>query len=165
MTAVGFEPTPLRTGALSQRLRPLGQTVYCLSRDSCFAHFVWLLQYCVRPRGCSTKSFDFERVLLSRHGSFVCIWVWHKEIIKFVITNSFTRARGVVVSRLLRMQKALGSNPSGSSFPSCYVDSFFNSFVHRPLNPPRDSGLALSFFSHQGSLAERSKAVASGAIP
>ena len=27
MTAVGFEPTPLRTGALSQRLRQLGQTV------------------------------------------------------------------------------------------------------------------------------------------
>ena len=27
LTAVGFEPTPFRTGALSQRLRPLGQTV------------------------------------------------------------------------------------------------------------------------------------------
>ena len=27
VTAVGFEPTPLRTGAWSQRLRPLGQTV------------------------------------------------------------------------------------------------------------------------------------------
>ena len=27
MTAVGFESTPFRTGALSQRLRPLGQTV------------------------------------------------------------------------------------------------------------------------------------------
>ena len=27
MTAVGFEPTPLRNGALSHRLRPLGQTV------------------------------------------------------------------------------------------------------------------------------------------
>ena len=27
LTAVRFEPTPLRTGALSQRLRPLGQTV------------------------------------------------------------------------------------------------------------------------------------------
>ena len=27
MTAVGFEPTPLRTGAWSQRIRPLGQTV------------------------------------------------------------------------------------------------------------------------------------------
>ena len=27
LTAVGFEPTPLRTGTLSQRLRPLGQTV------------------------------------------------------------------------------------------------------------------------------------------
>ena len=27
MTAVELEPTPLRTGALSQRLRPLGQTV------------------------------------------------------------------------------------------------------------------------------------------
>ncbi len=27
LTAVGFEPTPLGTGAGSQRLRPLGQTV------------------------------------------------------------------------------------------------------------------------------------------
>ena len=27
LTAVGFEPTPLRNGALSHRLRPLGQTV------------------------------------------------------------------------------------------------------------------------------------------
>ena len=27
VTAVGFEPTPLRNGALSHRLRPLGQTV------------------------------------------------------------------------------------------------------------------------------------------
>ena len=26
LSAVGFEPTPFRTGALSQRLRPLGQT-------------------------------------------------------------------------------------------------------------------------------------------
>ena len=27
MTAVGFKPTPFRNGALSHRLRPLGQTV------------------------------------------------------------------------------------------------------------------------------------------
>ena len=27
VTAVGFEPTPFRNGALSHRLRPLGQTV------------------------------------------------------------------------------------------------------------------------------------------
>ena len=27
MSPVGFEPTPFRTGALSQRLRPLGQSV------------------------------------------------------------------------------------------------------------------------------------------
>ena len=27
LTPVGFEPTPLRNGALSHRLRPLGQTV------------------------------------------------------------------------------------------------------------------------------------------
>ena len=27
MTAVGFEPTPFRNGALSHHLRPLGQTV------------------------------------------------------------------------------------------------------------------------------------------
>ena len=32
VTAVGFEPTPLRTGALSQRLRPLGQTVTAEAR-------------------------------------------------------------------------------------------------------------------------------------
>jgi hypothetical protein len=31
MTAVGFEPTPLRNGALSHRLRPLGQTVLTIS--------------------------------------------------------------------------------------------------------------------------------------
>ena len=28
VTAVGFEPTPFRNGALSHRLRPLGQTVH-----------------------------------------------------------------------------------------------------------------------------------------
>ena len=33
VTAVGFEPTPLRTGALSQRLRPLGQTVVMALQD------------------------------------------------------------------------------------------------------------------------------------
>ena len=33
VTAVGFEPTPLRTGALSQRLRPLGQTVVRVVQD------------------------------------------------------------------------------------------------------------------------------------
>ena len=31
MTAVGFEPTPFRTGAWSQRLRPLGQTVSAMA--------------------------------------------------------------------------------------------------------------------------------------
>ena len=33
LTAVGFEPTPFRTGALSQRLRPLGQTVLMQSTN------------------------------------------------------------------------------------------------------------------------------------
>ena len=31
MTAVGFETTPFRTGAWSQRLRPVGQAVLCYS--------------------------------------------------------------------------------------------------------------------------------------
>ena len=31
MTPVGFEPTPFRNGALSHRLRPLGQTVLAFS--------------------------------------------------------------------------------------------------------------------------------------
>ena len=35
MTAVGFEPTPLRTGAWSQRLRPLGQTVLTAMGATC----------------------------------------------------------------------------------------------------------------------------------
>ena len=42
MTAVGFEPTPLRTGAWSQRLRPLGQTVILKSSKcyhQCFCYF------------------------------------------------------------------------------------------------------------------------------
>ena len=34
LTAVGFEPTPLRNGALSHRLRPLGQTVMALLRHT-----------------------------------------------------------------------------------------------------------------------------------
>ena len=33
MTAVGFEPTPFRNGALSHRLRPLGQTVLLWGRQ------------------------------------------------------------------------------------------------------------------------------------
>ena len=35
MTAVGFESTPLRTGALSQQLRPLGQTVLTWAWHGC----------------------------------------------------------------------------------------------------------------------------------
>ena len=35
MTAVGFEPTPLRNGALSHRLRPLGQTVLMARETRC----------------------------------------------------------------------------------------------------------------------------------
>ena len=33
MAAVGFEPTPLRTAALTQRLRPLGHTVDAERRE------------------------------------------------------------------------------------------------------------------------------------
>ena len=43
VTAVGFEPTPFRNGALSHRLRPLGQTV--LSEGKCH-----VLNEGVRPR-------------------------------------------------------------------------------------------------------------------
>ena len=34
MTVVGFEPTPLRTGAFSQRLTALGQTVLAVAKIS-----------------------------------------------------------------------------------------------------------------------------------
>ena len=39
VTAVGFEPTPLRTGAWSQRLRPLGQTVHASNKSLVFINF------------------------------------------------------------------------------------------------------------------------------
>ena len=42
MTAVGFEPTPLRTGALSQRLRPLGQTVLVFITDETRACMMYI---------------------------------------------------------------------------------------------------------------------------
>ena len=38
MTAVGFEPTPLRNGALSHRLRPLGHTVLVMERGDYLKH-------------------------------------------------------------------------------------------------------------------------------
>ena len=40
MTPVGFEPTPFRTGALSQRLRPLGQTVLVQRWGNCLRRLV-----------------------------------------------------------------------------------------------------------------------------
>ena len=39
LTAVGFEPTPLRNGALSHRLRPLGQTVLIADFEHGLASF------------------------------------------------------------------------------------------------------------------------------
>jgi hypothetical protein len=39
------------------------------------------------------------------------------------------RAHGVVVSRLLRMQKALGSNPSGSTIGEFFSDAIFLAIV------------------------------------
>ena len=36
MTETGFEPAPFRTGALIQRLRPLGHSVVGLVRDVLF---------------------------------------------------------------------------------------------------------------------------------
>ena len=38
MTPVGFEPTPFRNGALSHRLRPLGQSVHARSEEETHAH-------------------------------------------------------------------------------------------------------------------------------
>ena len=54
VTAVGFEPTPLRTGALSQRLRPLGQTV---SPSGRFALRSSAAQSCGRMRGAPAGRF------------------------------------------------------------------------------------------------------------
>ena len=38
MTPVGFEPTPFRNGALSHRLRPLGQSVHVACGQVILAH-------------------------------------------------------------------------------------------------------------------------------
>jgi hypothetical protein len=50
VTAVGFEPTPLRTGALSQRLRPLGQTVLPVVGDR-------------EARGCGEDAWPLRRLV------------------------------------------------------------------------------------------------------
>ena len=68
MTAVGFEPTPLRTGAWSQRLRPLGQTVV---GAGCVGLAPWLLCVCCfhgggKQASCGIRTRDLpltERVL------------------------------------------------------------------------------------------------------
>ena len=53
LTPVGFEPTPLRTGAWSQRLRPLGQSVH-VSQDTAaiqWKTYWWLwLHDCLRQQ-------------------------------------------------------------------------------------------------------------------
>ena len=50
MTAVGFEPTPLRTGAWSQRLRPLGQTVAVVFWAPNAASIAQLAEHALRKR-------------------------------------------------------------------------------------------------------------------
>ena len=45
MTAVGFEPTPLRNGALSRRLRPLGHAVSAQALYSWGSFFMSLFDY------------------------------------------------------------------------------------------------------------------------
>ena len=54
VAAVGFEPAPLRTGALSQRLRPLGQTVLSMA-PNVFKRIGWAqraLKCNLRRSGC-----------------------------------------------------------------------------------------------------------------
>ena len=52
---MGFEPTPLRTGAWSQRLRPLGQTVNELNARSGKAHAQPHVVHLVAASGFETK--------------------------------------------------------------------------------------------------------------
>ena len=53
MTAVGFEPTPFRNGALSRRLRPLSQTVLRPETQLwCdWTQMWWLAYYPYEPMG------------------------------------------------------------------------------------------------------------------
>ena len=63
MTAVGFEPTPLRTGALSQRLRPLGQTVLTFTMPAmfdCGAHTHTVSRH-ADPHGCVFRAHNTPR--------------------------------------------------------------------------------------------------------
>ena len=53
MTAVGLEPTPLRNGALSHRLRPLGQTVLIEIADACICAATIHMELQWKPRACN----------------------------------------------------------------------------------------------------------------
>ena len=65
VTAVGFEPTPLRTGALNQRLRPLGRSVLIIFGAVAFVCHQFSKQVVTHsvclPQGHATlKSAGFE---------------------------------------------------------------------------------------------------------
>ncbi len=40
LTAVGFEPTPVKTGALNQRLRPLGHAIHIILNKKKLFNFI-----------------------------------------------------------------------------------------------------------------------------
>ena len=62
MTAVGFEPTPLRTGALSQRLRPLGQTVLASGNSAVvFVHVPMSAVQALSAATCDSSSMSTTR--------------------------------------------------------------------------------------------------------
>ena len=72
---MGFEPTPLRNGALSRRLRPLGHTVHVMlprCEHDGFCH--WLVRGEAPPfllQGSPTQDAPFTSRILSRKFSLV----------------------------------------------------------------------------------------------
>ena len=82
MIEVGFEPTPFRTGALSQRLRPLGQTVLrdrigmkaskskrCQTLEVCGVYrFLWLSPVAFVVFRCMFRRFLVAQVFLFSSG-------------------------------------------------------------------------------------------------
>ena len=60
MTPVGFEPTPFRNGALSHRLRPLGQSV------------LEMKAYCLDPWAHRSKSNVMVATVRTRNPTWAC---------------------------------------------------------------------------------------------
>ena len=109
LTPVGFEPTPLRTGAWSQRLRPLGQSVH-VSQDTAAIHWktywwLWLHDclrqqmtfWCLSCACCGHGFWPYSRKACSVSKLTSCTIFWEGSDVSGRVAVLFLQSRPVVL--------------------------------------------------------------------